>query len=325
MFLMRQRSAYIALGLALLGRAVLAMEPDAPGSADHQMVGRFKGSVIKAQTQQEFDRYVLPLGPADKSETRFQQQQEIEGRVTKTLYEAPTGSSPLAVFRGYQVALQQVGFTTMFTCAAKQCSPDGRIQYAIKNTRPADYIRDLGGRSFDDEDAYLLVAHEPRKDVYAVVYATHIYGDPTHVVYLTDVVESKALANGSVAVVDAKTMADDIGKVGHVALYGIYFDTAKATLNPESSAALNEIARLLKMDPALKLHVVGHTDNVGTLAANMTLAKQRADAVVSALTTEYHIASGRLIGNGVGPLAPVASNSSEDGRAKNRRVELVPQ
>jgi outer membrane protein OmpA-like peptidoglycan-associated protein len=301
------------------------MGQDAPGSADHQMVGRFKGSVIKAQTRQGFDRYVFPLGPADKSETRFQQQQEIEGKVTKTLYEAPAGSSPLAVFRSYQVALQQAGFATMYTCATKQCSPDGRIQYAIKSTRPADYIRDLGGRSFDDEDAYLLAAHESRKDVYAVVYVTHTYGDATHVVYLTDVIETKPLASGLVAVVDAKTMADDIGKVGHVALYGIHFDTGKATLKPESSAALEEIAKLLKMDPALKLHVVGHTDNVGTLAANMTLSKQRADAAVGALATEYHIASGRLIGNGVGPLAPVASNSSEDGRAKNRRVELVPQ
>lgn len=198
-------------------------------------------------------------------------------------------------------------------------------QYAIKNTRPADYIKDLRGRSFDDDDAYLLVAREPKQDIYAVVYATHPYGDASHAVCVVDVIETKPLASGLVAVVDAKTMADDIGKVGHVALYGIYFDTGKATLRPESKAALDEIAKLLQMQPSLKLHVVGHTDNVGVLAANMTLSKQRADAVVTALATEYKIAPARLVGNGVGPLAPVASNSTDEGRQKNRRVELVPQ
>jgi OOP family OmpA-OmpF porin len=322
---MSHRAACFAIGSALLVGAVAAMGQDAPGSADHQLVGRFNGSVIRAQTRQEFASYVLPLGPADKSERRFQQQQEIEGKVTKTMYEAPAGSSPLAVFRSYQAALQRAGFAAMYSCSGRECSPDGRIQYAIKSTRPADYIRDLGGHSLDDEDAYLVAAHEPKKDVYAMVYATHIYGDATRVVYFTDVIETKPLANGLIAVVDAQAMAVDIGKVGHVALYGIYFDTGKATLKQNSSAALDEIAKLLKREPALKLHVVGHTDNVGALEANMTLSKQRAEAVVSALVTNYHIATARLIGNGVGPLAPVASNTSEDGRAKNRRVELVPQ
>jgi OmpA-OmpF porin, OOP family len=322
---MSHRTARVVIGCTLLLGAVTAMGQDAPGSADHPLVGRFNGSVIRAQTRQEFAGYVLPLGPADKSERRFQQQQQIEGKVTKTLYEAPAGSSALAVFRSYQAALQRAGFAVMYNCSGRQCSPDGRIQYAIKNTRPEDYIQDLGGHSLDDEDVYLFAAHEPKKDVYAIVYATHIYSDATRVVYFTDVIETGPLARGLIAVIDAKAMADDIGKAGHVALYGIYFDTGKAALKPDSSAALEEIARLLKAQPALKLHVVGHTDNVGTLEANMTLSKQRAEAVVSALVTNYQIASARLIGNGVGPLAPVASNASEGGRAKNRRVELVPQ
>jgi OmpA-OmpF porin, OOP family len=83
--------------------------------------------------------------------------------------------------------------------------------------------------------------------------------------------------------------------------------------------------KLLDAQPSLRLHVVGHTDNVGTLPHNMTLSKQRADAVVSALVNDYKMAASRLIANGVGPLAPVASNAAEEGRAKNRRVELVAQ
>jgi outer membrane protein OmpA-like peptidoglycan-associated protein len=316
--------ALVGAVLAAVGLVSPASAQDAAGSADHQMVGRYKGSVIKAQSRQQFDRYTLPLGPADKSESRFQKQQDVEGKVTKTSYYAPPGSSALAVFRSYQTALQGAGFQTAFTCSGKQCSPDGRIQYAIKSTRNANYIADFGGHSWDDDEAYLLTAHDVKDDVYAVVYTSHLYGD-SQVISLVDVIEVKPLAAGLVAVVDAKQMAEDIGRVGHVALYGIYFDTGKATLKPESKASLDEIAKLLQQQPSLRLHVVGHTDNVGALPANMTLSKQRADAVVNALATDYKIAPSRLIGNGVGPLAPVAPNSTDEGRQKNRRVELVPQ
>ena len=96
-------------------------------------------------------------------------------------------------------------------------------------------------------------------------------------------------------------------------------------IKPESKQSVEEIAKLLNQQPSLKLHVVGHTDNVGALPHNMTLSKQRAEAVVNALVNDHHIAAARLIANGVGPLAPVASNAAEDGRAKNRRVELVGQ
>ena len=108
-----------------------------------------------------------------------------------------------------------------------------------------------------------------------------------------------------------------------MAVYGIYFDTGKATLKPESDAALAEIAKLLTADTALKLNVVGHTDNAGSLDANMKLSQARAEAVAKALTRRHGIAASRLKSFGVASLAPVASNDSEDGRAKNRRVELV--
>jgi len=119
--------------------------------------------------------------------------------------------------------------------------------------------------------------------------------------------------------------ASDITRTGHAAVYGIYFDTGKADVKPESDATLKEIAQMLQQAPALTVHVVGHTDNVGTLASNMDLSRRRADAVVQVLTSKYHIAAARLNGQGVGPLAPVASNQSEEGRSKNRRVELVQQ
>jgi outer membrane protein OmpA-like peptidoglycan-associated protein len=126
-------------------------------------------------------------------------------------------------------------------------------------------------------------------------------------------------------VVSADEMARTIASSGRVALYGILFDTNKADMKPESKPALDETDKLLKNDPALKLHVVGHTDNVGGLEFNLALSKMRAEAVVATLVKHYGVDPDRLISNGVAYLAPVAVNTSDEGRAKNRRVELVPQ
>jgi OmpA-OmpF porin, OOP family len=126
-------------------------------------------------------------------------------------------------------------------------------------------------------------------------------------------------------VADAAAFGNDLKATGHVAVEGIYFDTNKSVLKPESDKAIGEIAKLLKADPALKLYVVGHTDNVGTLEANLKLSLDRADAVVATLVRTHAVAATRLKAHGSGPVAPVASNDTEDGRAKNRRVELVKQ
>jgi outer membrane protein OmpA-like peptidoglycan-associated protein len=123
--------------------------------------------------------------------------------------------------------------------------------------------------------------------------------------------------------IDAKAMARDIGQTGRVAIYGILFDTGKSELKPESGPALAEIAKLLNETPALKVYVVGHTDMVADLATNVKLSQARAQSVVNALVGLHGIAAARLIAYGSGPYAPVASNRTEEGRAKNRRVELV--
>ena len=140
--------------------------------------------------------------------------------------------------------------------------------------------------------------------------------------YLT-IVEKQAMSQQVVA--DAKFMADGISSTGHVAIYGIYFDFNKSDVKPESDPALKEITKLLQQDAKLKVYVVGHTDNVGGFDYNMKLSQQRAEAVVKELVSKYKIAPDRLKAGGVGPLAPVTSNDTEEGKAKNRRVELVKQ
>lgn len=141
--------------------------------------------------------------------------------------------------------------------------------------------------------------------------------------YILTIVEKAAMAQEIVA--NAAAFADGLKTTGHIAVEGIFFETGKSELKPESAPAIEEVAKLLKEDAALKLFVVGHTDNAGALEGNMKLSQDRAQSVVQALVKTHGIAATRLKAFGDGPYAPVASNDAEEGRARNRRVELVKQ
>lgn len=182
-----------------------------------------------------------------------------------------------------------------------------------------DALKKIGGKVvFDDNfnKTSTIVLQKDGKETWVEVRS---YSN----LYRLTIVEREAMKQEVVA--DAAAMGNDINTTGHVSVYGIYFDTGKSEIRPESDAAISEIAKLLKENGALKLHVVGHTDNVGSFESNMKLSKDRANAVVKALAGKHGIAAARLKSHGVASLAPVASNDTEDGKAKNRRVELVKQ
>jgi len=141
--------------------------------------------------------------------------------------------------------------------------------------------------------------------------------------YFINIIEKESMNQDVVA--DASSMANTINQTGKVAVYGIYFDTGKSVLKPESKGTLEEISKLLKADPNLKLYVVGHTDNTGTFDANIKLSMERAASVVNALVTQHSVNAASLKACGSGPISPVASNDTEEGKALNRRVELVKQ
>lgn len=186
----------------------------------------------------------------------------------------------------------------------------------IRNHQQA--IAAIGGTvQFEDPRYTYLKAAKDGREIWAQVDTAWGGG------YFLNIVEKQAMVQEVVA--SAALFQTGLKTSGHVEVQGIFFDTGKSELKPESDAALAEIAKLLKADPALKVYVVGHTDNVASLDLNMKLSQARAEAVVQALISKHAIAAARLIGRGAGPLAPVASNDSEDGRAKNRRVELVKQ
>lgn len=141
--------------------------------------------------------------------------------------------------------------------------------------------------------------------------------------YALFIIQKAGMAQEIVA--DAAAMANDINLTGHVAVYGIYFDSGRSLIKPESAQAIGEIAKLLKSQPGLKLFVVGHTDSQGGVDGNITLSQARAEAVLKSLVGEHGIAPARLRAFGCGQFSPVASNDNDAGRARNRRVELVKQ
>jgi OmpA-OmpF porin, OOP family len=140
--------------------------------------------------------------------------------------------------------------------------------------------------------------------------------------YQLNIVEKQLMQQDVVANADA--LQSGLKDTGHVEVPGILFDFGKSVVKPESEPALAEVVSLLQGNSSLKVWVVGHTDNVGSVEGNMTLSSARAAAVVRALV-QKGIAAGRLGPHGAGPYAPVASNVTDEGRAKNRRVELVAQ
>jgi len=183
----------------------------------------------------------------------------------------------------------------------------------------ANAARQIGGSVYERMSNYMAYI-KILKDGKEIWVEFSPYGD--HRYYLT-FVEKEGMKQEVTA--DAKFMSEGISSTGHVAIYGIYFDFNKSDVKPESEPALQEISKLLSGNPNLKVFIVGHTDNVGGVDYNMKLSQARADAVVKALTTKYKVNPQQMKAYGVGQLAPVAPNKTEDGRAKNRRVELVEQ
>lgn len=109
---------------------------------------------------------------------------------------------------------------------------------------------------------------------------------------------------------------------GRIVTYGITFDTGKATIKPESTGEINRIRDLMNQDPSIKFEVQGHCDNTGSTAVNDKLSQQRAEAIVAALVAQG-ISADRLTAVGKGSSTPIADNSTDEGRAKNRRVEFI--
>jgi outer membrane protein OmpA-like peptidoglycan-associated protein len=294
-------------------------QEDVPGSSDHPLVSRYAGSYIVKYDSREFDAYELLTGAVARQGPSSVA--SLEGKVTEISYRNPDARSTLEVLRNYEDELTAAGFEILFTCSNEDCG--GRdFNHAV--------VAYQSGFAENYRDQRFIAARRTRPDgdlavsLYVVRNTSEGGSRANQIFFQLDVIEGAAMETGMVDV-DAETMAREISETGSISLYGIHFDTGKTDIKPESESTLAEIATLLRDNAGLSLFVVGHTDNVGALDYNRDLSRRRAAAVVAALVGGHGVDGARLQAEGVGPLSPVAPNESEEGRALNRRVELVRQ
>jgi len=240
-------------------------------------------------------------------------------------YLAPKERSALEVFANYKEALAKAGTSIVWTCSDTECGTD------FLHKAPETMHLNLTGTSVDNDGftlaerpRYLLTKlTRPQGDLHVMVMAADMRDSQRPAVYVM-LIESKPMDTGMVTI-DASALDQNLISTGKAVIYGITFDFDKADIKPESKPQLDQIGKLMSDHADLKLAITGHTDNQGAADYNQKLSQRRAEAIVTALVGNYAVASGRLSAQGMGAASPVASNDTDEGRAKNRRVELVMQ
>jgi OOP family OmpA-OmpF porin len=298
------------------------------GSKDYPLVSRFQGSILYNYGVLNSAQVEVPIG---EDEVKV-----VTGKVFNYFYFAPKDHTDLEIFRDYKISLEREKFTIVLACEdALQCARQSLGKHASEWTqKPTTFFGGYNALSFMDENGNspprVLTARLRRSegDIFVVLTtrepSSREQNSGVGAPYFVQVIETSTNETSHDAIkVEALNTA--IASEGKIAVYGIYFDTGKANIKPYSTPQLNEIAKLLAQHLTSKYFIVGHTDNQGRLDRNLALSQKRASAVASALIKTYKVDPRRLIAKGVANYAPVASNMTEAGRAKNRRVEIVAQ
>lgn len=318
-----------AILLAVPLAVAAAPDTELPGARDHPFISRFQGSSLVMTGATPVVRADVVVEEKGKPVRR-----PVEGKLHNYYYVGPVGSGALEVYRNFRQALEADHFEIVFSCETVRCESQAVQQLVQSFAEDAAWVenrRTVQGifNSGNSPNFHFISARKKTDAGMVYVQVGVVTGRPdsdvgTRTRQFIQVIEPGVTQTGKVTV-NAKAIQDGLERDGKVAFYGVLFDTNKAVIKDESAPQLAEMAAALKAAAGVKAYVVGHTDNQGDLAANMVLSQKRAQAVVDALAGKYGIAAGRLIARGVANLAPVAANREEQGRARNRRVELVLQ
>ena len=285
-----------AAALALAPLAASAQEewkePHIPAAKEHRVLKFYPQSHVDSYEVVDFDAVEMVMGKKNNEAVTG----SVEGKVTKYHSLHKPGTSALEMLRNYENALKKAGFTTLLAHKGELAGAPINFNQSIgtfrldANGKPAVYV-------------YMIAGGDPQ------------YPDSTVTIVDVKDMEQKLEAN-------AEGWYEEIAKSGRVAVYGINFDTGKATLRPESAPVLEEVRKLAAAHPEMKLKIEGHTDNVGNAGANRKLSEERAAAVKSWLVGKG-VKGQQLATAGLGDSKPVGDNTTDAGRAQNRRVELV--
>jgi hypothetical protein len=326
----------LALAWLALSSLVLA-DPTAapPGCPVPPGLSPPEGAILLGCQGPEEGETTLPLAGwnQDPDVSFWDNSVRLTGQRTRYLYAAPAGRSSIDVMRAYAKAMATAGFEFLFECAGfLACGQEVDAVYSDEVYGKRLPGPAAGAFAQDSvREPRVLVGKGPGEagTTYAMIFTAR-QNNPTApqaengVAIFVETILSQGRAEHLV-LLKSDELAQGIDLDGHIPVYGVYFDPGQAEIKPESADQLAEIARLLRTRPTLAIHVVGHTDNQGDSAQNLDLSRRRAEAVVAALTRDFAIDPTRLTAHGLAGLAPMAANASEEGRAMNRRIELVAQ
>lgn len=311
-------TAIILAICALSWTVSAAFAQDVAGSSDHPLVGRYAGSVISFHETRAYDEIAVRdrIVPAGEDRNPEAWTISLAGAVTSLRYDGPEGRSGLEVMRNYQQALEANGFETVAFCAREECLERGGISSFWDEARAG-----IGMPTTWDTSIYLLARNEGN---YVALLAVETGSGAAVIPHVAaTVIETGDMESGQITFVEASAMEEAFAKDGRIAIYGIYFDFDSAELQSQSDPQIAELARLLADNESLAVVIVGHTDSIGDFDYNLGLSQRRALAVVDALVTRHGIEASRLTPAGAGMVAPVSTNRTDEGRAANRRVEIV--
>ncbi|MGR3809939.1 OmpA family protein [Jiulongibacter sp. NS-SX5] len=320
---MKLKSFLLCISISLYYLPTFAQ--DVNGSQDHEIIGRYPGSTIKYYYTKEYAELDFPQEIKDAEPSKIV---TGKGKHTSILYEAPTNVSPLEIFRNYESAIKNGKGTLLFSCKGKY-APDGcddykkfyglkffNANYYEKRHNNTDQYILLNG---SDDQAFLLgIFENATTKIYVEVGIDgNSFGDKPGI--QVEILEEAKMKDG---LITSALFEEEMDMNGKIALYGILFETGKATLKDESKHELSLVVEYLQKYPNINIYVAGHTDDTGSLDLNMELSQQRAEAVITYLT-DQGVNQNRMHANGVGPFAPVTTNETEEGKKLNRRVEIV--
>ncbi len=287
--------------LSLFVAATAAAQEDAEGCKDHPLFTRMPNMHIIGCSNSQFDLRKFPVGPANPDNEPVKSV-DVEGSVFWITYEMNEGATPpsgLQIMRNFESAIKKSGGTV-----------EARYPGWCKAMYNTEGMPDMGNGCMSFALTMKLI--HSGKETWIFLQADDRSGN-----YLMTISDREAMKQD----IAVNELADKLTKEGFITLY-VNFDTGKTTIKPDSAKILDDAAAALKLAANIKVEVAGHTDNVGTPEANQKLSEGRAQAVMAALV-QRGVPADRLVAKGYGQTVPIADNRTEEGRAKNRRVELT--
>jgi len=299
---------------------------DISGAKDNPLISRFKGSSIQFYKTIKWDTYILPYSKiiSVSGSKTWKNKLKLQGEINRIQYISNKENKSSLIYMNYLTALKKSNWKILF-------SGSGDNELGNESYEWQFYMFGNDGLGLDDkigskynfrgnDYAYIAAKYEENDTTfYAAIY---IIEKDNFTMINQDIIRVK---NPDVGMVPAKVLTEKIDKKGHIALDGIFFKTGKATITDKSVPALKNIAEYLNNHKDKKFFIVGHTDNVGKFASNKTLSENRAKAIMKELVMKYHINQNQLKAYGIANLSPMVANSTDGGKAKNRRVEIVEQ